>query len=141
ALPWVGAAALVFAFLVDAENSVYTTPAAVFGTALIIASVRPGELLYRILSLKLVVGIGLISYSLYLWHWPVISISRRTVGIDLVTVVPQIALMFALATVSYFYIETPLRRAAWSLSRLSTIGYGVGGSAVAAGLVAALIGG
>lgn len=48
---------------------------ACFGSAAIIASGRNRQtLIYKILAFKPVVGIGLISYSLYLWHWPLLSL-------------------------------------------------------------------
>lgn len=138
-LPWAGALELGVAFGISAEHSVYTTPAAVLGTTLIIAAARPGDMLYRLLALKPAVAIGLISYSLYLWHWPVISISRWTIGVDQWTFGPQLVAMFGLATLSYAYVEKPLRRAEWSSGRLLTIGYGLGGSAAAATLIWALV--
>ena len=37
--------------------------------------------LYKVLTKKTLVHIGLISYSLYLWHWGIIVVSNWTIGI------------------------------------------------------------
>ena len=67
-----------------------------------------------------VVYIGHLSYSLYLWHWAVLSISRWTIGIHLWTAPFQILLIFCLAKVSYQFIETPLRKGKWFKDRWKT---------------------
>jgi len=84
------------------------------GTALIIAAGTHGTaLVNRLLSLRPVVFIGLISYSLYLWHWPVIVFSAMGVGAEglslnlrkvLIAVVSII-----LGTLSWRFVERPFR--------------------------------
>ena len=71
-----------------------------------------------------VVYIGLISYSLYLWHWSVLSISRWTIGINFWSVPLQIALIFCLAVASFRFIETPLRKGKWFYERWKTLSIG-----------------
>jgi peptidoglycan/LPS O-acetylase OafA/YrhL len=67
-----------------------------------------------VLATKPMVFIGLMSYSLYLWHWPVLALSRywliesQTFAFGLLAVVASVPLAF----VSWKYVETPLRRAA-----------------------------
>lgn len=66
----------------------------------------------RILSTKLLVQTGLISYSLYLWHWPVIVFLRQyeaTFELTPIVMLVAIALSFTLAYLSYRYIERPFR--------------------------------
>jgi hypothetical protein len=87
-----------------------------------------------------VIYIGLISYSLYLWHWSVLSISRWTIGIHWWSIPFQIALMYLLAVASYRYVETPLRNAEWSPIRWKTIAFGVSALVCAALLLAGLRG-
>ena len=64
-------------------NSLATasTIAVVALSAVLIASLRKGTISYTYLTNPKVVYLGLISYSLYLWHWGVLAISRYTVGI------------------------------------------------------------
>jgi peptidoglycan/LPS O-acetylase OafA/YrhL len=65
----------------------------------------------RFLSLPLLTFIGKISYSLYLWHWPLI-IFWRYYAIRPVTVLENVLILFlilVLAAISWRYIETPFR--------------------------------
>ena len=48
----------------------------------------------RLLGTRLMVGIGLISYSLYLWHWSVIVIARWTIGVFWWSAPFLVAIMF-----------------------------------------------
>jgi peptidoglycan/LPS O-acetylase OafA/YrhL len=107
-------------------------------TALLIACLKPGTSPYRILTGSLVLYIGKISYSLYLWHWGILCLSRWTLGIYWWTVPFQLILMVGLAMLSYHFIESPLRTAAWSPSRLRVVGLGFGASAAASTVLAAI---
>jgi len=65
----------------------------------------------RFLSLKAFVAIGLVSYSAYLWHWPILAFLRYSIiEIDLTMAFFVLLLTFILATMSYFFIESPLRK-------------------------------
>lgn len=80
------------------------------GAAMIIWA-RTG-IINRMLSLRPVVFIGLISYSLYLWHWPVIVFTRYE-GYTLDTPVQSAAVILvsvALACLSWRYVELPAKR-------------------------------
>lgn len=65
----------------------------------------------KILSIKPIVFVGLISYSLYIWHWPVLAFIRN-LSIEETWSVILLALLlsFLLAIVSYRYVETFFRR-------------------------------
>ena len=130
--------ALASALFFPAQYSVYTTIAVVLLTALLIASVRPQTVGYEILAQPAAVYVGRMSYSLYLWHWPVLVISRWTVGIHLWSAPLQCGLMFLLAAMSYNYVESPMRHAEWSPVRWKSVLYGIGASACAVGLLLCL---
>ncbi|MDR2871625.1 MAG: acyltransferase [Xanthomonadaceae bacterium] len=67
-----------------------------------------------LLSSRGMVAIGRISYSLYLWHWPVFVLFRWTVGMEsFVTGSAALALTFLFAILSYQFVEKPLRYASW----------------------------
>lgn len=79
----------------------------VLGTCLVIHfSDRKSRFTWQLLTLPPLVGIGLISYSLYLWHWPVIVFSRLA---GIYSMAFMVVLTFALAYFSYRLIEKPLR--------------------------------
>jgi peptidoglycan/LPS O-acetylase OafA/YrhL len=69
----------------------------------------------RVLSLRPVVGLGLVSYSLYLWHWPVIVLTRLLLGrpLDLAETVLLLVAVLALSVLSWRFVEGPTRRARW----------------------------
>jgi peptidoglycan/LPS O-acetylase OafA/YrhL len=87
------------------------------------------------LSLKPAVYIGRISYSLYLWHWPVIVLLHWTIGIDTWwKIATAIGLSFALGAASFHWVERPTQR-----MRLAKRSLGIPRSLVAVGTIAALL--
>ncbi len=104
--------------------------------------------LASVLSVRPLVAVGVISYGLYLWHWPVDVLldSTRTglSGIELFTV--RIAATGAIATASYFVVERPIRRnglaflgsRAWSGLRPAVVAFAA--ATTAAVLVVATVG-
>ena len=101
--------------------AVLSTVTVVILTSLLIASLRRNTLVYDIFTNPKIVYIGLISYSLYLWHWSVLSISRWTIGIHWWSVPFQLILIIALSITSYQFIEKPFRNINWFETRLKTI--------------------
>ncbi|HET7127051.1 MAG TPA: acyltransferase family protein [Lysobacter sp.] len=95
--------------------------ASVLGTAGILAALLAtpaSSPVVRLLSSKPMRYIGFLSYSLYLWHWPVIVLMRWTIGIDaLWQKAVALAIAFSLAAFSYHCVETPLRRGRWITGR------------------------
>jgi peptidoglycan/LPS O-acetylase OafA/YrhL len=82
----------------------------VVGAALIIYSNNKNSLVNKVLTNTIIVYIGLISYSLYLWHWPIIVIKNwiepnASILINAIA----ISLCFILSFLSYQYIEKPFR--------------------------------
>lgn len=77
----------------------------------------------KILSLPLLVKIGLISYPLYLWHWPML-VFMYYLNIKPTDTIPFIifwVVIFALAYVSYHWLEMPIRRRVWLASQRSLL--------------------
>lgn len=92
------------------------------GAALIIL-LNANNRLTQLLSNKTLVWIGALSYSLYLWHWPVLAFMRYYTGAEILNWQYSLAfaaLTLALATASYYWIETPLRL---KRSKKQMIGY------------------
>ena len=64
----------------------------------------------KILSTELLVGIGLISYSLYLWHYPIFSFLKITEAtVTQLEKIVCLVLSVVLSIISYFLIEKPAR--------------------------------
>lgn len=83
----------------------------VFGSTALIAA-GPNAFCNRaILSLKPIVWIGLISYPLYLWHWPLLSFDYILNGeaASAITRILIVALSILLAAATYYLIEKPIR--------------------------------
>ena len=93
--------------------------------ALIWAGTHSQPTASRLLSLPIFVGVGLISYSLYLWHWPVLVLMRLLHGsseLPLAWGLAAMALSLILAYLSWKLVETPFRRGgAAGLSRRSVM--------------------
>ncbi|MGB9154531.1 MAG: acyltransferase family protein [Alphaproteobacteria bacterium] len=86
----------------------------VSGAVLLIAAGKTTLINSKLMANPLAVGIGLISYPLYLWHWPLLSFAEILRGEYL----PRgermelVALAFVLATLTYKFIEQPIRKGA-----------------------------
>jgi len=85
----------------------------VFGAAAILLFNRPGTICWRILSLPPMVGIGLISYSAYLWHQPLFAFARVALldapSVWLLCFLSILSL--GLAWLTWRYVERPFRSA------------------------------
>lgn len=90
----------------------WSTIAAVFTVCILVLSVRAENFSYRILTVPVVLYVGKISYSLYLWHWSVLSIGRWVVsGDEWWIIMANVFFVFGLALLSYHFVESPLRNA------------------------------
>lgn len=94
-----------------------STIAICLATAGLIATIDHSSILLRTFSARPVVAIGLLSYSLYLWHWPVIAISRYTVGLSAYTLPFQLLAVLLLGSASYRLVERPFRHGAARLHK------------------------
>ena len=111
----IGLALIIFSFLMfkDAGSlRIYYTIIPVIGCCLIINYNYKNDLIIKILSSKPFVSIGLISYSLYLWHHPILSFDK-ILGIskgDIFIKINLILLSILLAYLTYKFVETPFRK-------------------------------
>jgi peptidoglycan/LPS O-acetylase OafA/YrhL len=91
----------------------------VFGTMAVILFSRPGSLACWVLSWPPLVGIGLVSYSAYLWHQPLFALAR-IVSLKPPPLVEMAALAMVtlgLAYLSWRFVECPFRRQTFPLRR------------------------
>ncbi|MDE3133827.1 MAG: acyltransferase, partial [Acidobacteriota bacterium] len=88
---------------------------AVAGAVLVAAVAQPGALLGRALGWGPLRWIGARSYGIYLWHWPIMELTRPGVDVPLhgaPLIVLQAAATTAAAALSYRYVEMPVRTGA-----------------------------
>lgn len=90
----------------------YAVPACAGTAAVIWANSQGATFVGRSLSQPAMVLIGLVSYSLYLLHWPLLTFAKYAKQDELLLAeaLGVLAVAFALAWLSWRYIETPLRR-------------------------------
>ena len=84
------------------------------GTGLLILCAVPKTFSHKLLSLKFIVGIGLISYSAYLWHQPLLAFARHRLLGDVSELI-LIALCFISLVMAWFswkFVEAPFRNKA-----------------------------
>jgi peptidoglycan/LPS O-acetylase OafA/YrhL len=114
----VGAVALLAAFTWTTTSSSYLYEGAYGAVALVMvvvlaAAAQPGQNpLARILHSRPLVGLGLISYGVYLWHWPIsIWVTSQNTGVGAVALFfIRSAITMAAALASYFLVEKPIRQ-------------------------------
>jgi peptidoglycan/LPS O-acetylase OafA/YrhL len=93
----------------------------------------------KILSMKGPVGIGLVSYSAYLWHWPILAFLNYG-GIEIGVLQGSLAIVttFVLAWISFVFIEKPARASRDSAIRIFTKQYVIPAGALAIVALAAM---
>ena len=89
----------------------FYTLSPIIGVCLIIWFSSKDELITKVLSTKLFVGIGLISYSLYLWHYPIfVFVGKLNIPEGGILKKLSIAVFIViLSIISYYFIERPFR--------------------------------
>lgn len=74
----------------------------------------------KVFEIKWIVTIGLLSYSLYLWHWPVLAFARYAIGsseLPLSWLLPLAVIMTVLSIASYLLVEKPARQLTMSFAK------------------------
>jgi peptidoglycan/LPS O-acetylase OafA/YrhL len=107
------------------------------GAALIIAAGEGGPSLGgRILSLRPLVWVGLISYSLYLWHWPILVFGHLLANrnLDAIERGGLVMLTFIVAWLSWRFVESPFRNA--QVARSGSRNWVIAGLGISAAFVA-----
>jgi len=101
----------------------FYTLSPIIGVCLIIWYSNKDELITKILSTKLFVGIGLISYSLYLWHYPFFAFARITYFFndDILKELSVGLIILILSIFSYYFIEKPFRNKNYQFKKLIII--------------------
>ena len=130
---------LIGLFFIPKSIIALSTLTCVMSTSLFIWTANKGVHIRFLLSRRWITYIGIISYSLYLWHWPILSIARWTVGVSIQTTPILLALIILLAVGSYHCIEQPLRYRSWGQTPAREILYGLLTLLITAGSMQGLI--
>lgn len=144
ALSWGGLVAIVAACVVLTRDTPFPGSAALLpclGTAAVIfANQKRLTTAGRALSFRPIVFVGLISYSLYLWHWPIFVYGKRLFfdRMDLGVVSVMIAASVVLAVLSWRFVETPFRKRKLAATRKGVFVVGLGGTALTIALAVAI---
>lgn len=125
-LPTVGLCLITYALLTFDSQTPHPsviTALPVAGTALIIYFANSTDLVGRVLSSKPFVGVGLISYSLYLWHYPIFAFSRMSENTpNNYDKVAWLGITFAMSIASFLLVEKPFRRrTAWPTRKFVSV--------------------
>jgi peptidoglycan/LPS O-acetylase OafA/YrhL len=104
---------IIAAFTMGNEIPVLSATLVVLGSSGLIVTTSKTSFLNQFLSSSPMCYIGKLSYSIYLWHWPLISISLWTVGLNWVSIIVIILLTIVLSMMSFYLVENPIRSGSW----------------------------
>jgi peptidoglycan/LPS O-acetylase OafA/YrhL len=141
---WVGLSLVLVGFFAIDEAGGFPRAIALLptiGTTLILISVTGRTRVSRFLSTPFMVGTGKLSYSLYLWHWPLITLGKAVAELrglpPLAGAAAGAVAGVALAWAAYLFVEQPLRsRGPGRRRRLAIIAAGFLLAVLASGWVA-----
>ena len=109
-------------FHIDAHHPGFLTVIPVLGTVLVICFMRDEDWVTRALSFPLMVYVGLLSYSLYLWHYPIFAFGRMT---DMAPSAADkgfwVALTVLLSLLTHYAVEKPSRSQELSMKTLGSL--------------------
>lgn len=123
AVAWAGLGSILAATFVYTDQTAFPGFAALLPCLGAVALIHTGHartIPARLLSTKPAVAIGLMSYSLYLWHWPLIVLTQYQLmrQVEHWERVAMVAISVLLAYLSWRFIERPFRSAGfWSSTR------------------------
>lgn len=115
-LSWSGLVMILYAIFAFTPETAFPGLYALLPTlgtaAIILANTKHQTSLGAFLSFPLFVGIGLISYSLYLWHWPLLVFAKVHLNTDILTTTQTLSMLLLACVLSYLtyrFVETPFR--------------------------------
>ncbi|WP_016932006.1 acyltransferase family protein [Rhodococcus sp. R1101] len=116
-LAYIGLAGVIASLFVITSETQFPAPGAalpVLSTALVVAAFHGSQVRgVPMLTNRVALYFGRTSYSLYLWHWPVIVVLAAVMPEDTVYFVVAAIAALVLAHVSFTYFEDPIRRSKW----------------------------
>jgi peptidoglycan/LPS O-acetylase OafA/YrhL len=109
-----------FIFFTDQTSPILLSTIPVIATIFLLSNQQETGLSNRVLSNKIFVYIGTISYSLYLFHQPVFALTRIFLfgELDNLRIIACLLLIFFLANISYYLVEIPFRSISIKFNKL-----------------------
>lgn len=108
-----GVSFIAYAFIFYNAQTIFPGLSALLptvGAALLIYAAGNGRFISKLLKSKPMVLVGLVSYSLYLWHWPIIVFTKLVKpGAGAILMVAGLVVSLILAILSYKLVERPFR--------------------------------
>ncbi|MER2491583.1 acyltransferase family protein [Catenovulum sediminis] len=110
----IGFVAIIVSYLYFSPSTLhpsFLTVVPVIGTVLVLLFCKSENIIGRLLSTKVFIFIGLISYSLYLWHQPILALMKNYSSVHLKPeyILLSIGLTFLLSFFTWKYVELPFR--------------------------------
>lgn len=99
------------------STPVISTVFVVFFTSLLILTTHKKTFVYGLLTKNVCLHFGNISYSLYLWHWSILTISRFTIGVNIWTIPFLLSIIYFVSLFSFKYIEKPSKNLLLNLNK------------------------
>ncbi|MBT8517354.1 acyltransferase [Polynucleobacter paneuropaeus] len=113
-LAFIGLALILIGFILINEESIFPGYLALLPALGAVSFILAGSCAIpnRVLGSKILVSIGLVSFPLYLWHWPLLSFARISYGkeLELLTCSYLLVLSVVFAFISYYCIEKPIKK-------------------------------
>jgi peptidoglycan/LPS O-acetylase OafA/YrhL len=112
---WAGLAGLIYSFITITDTQEFPGMISLIptiATALVIAASSKGKFFGSfLLTNPLFYGIGAISYSLYLWHWPVYQLMSEVIGAEFnqINLIIYALILIVITVATYYVIEKPIR--------------------------------
>jgi len=113
-------------------------------TVALLWSSGPGTLAYRLLTFRPMTTVGLMSYSIYLWHQPLFALARHATRSDLnqASVICLLIATFLLSSITWRMVERPFRNRNWlPRTRIFSLGASLTATFLTFGVVAQVSGG
>lgn len=104
---------IIVAFALGTQMPVLSAALVVLGSAGLVLTGSKKSIINQFLIITPMMYVGKLSYSIYLWHWPLICLTIWTVGFNWISISLIILLTMVLSMMSFYLVEKPVRYGSW----------------------------